>query len=144
MAISDAVFAMADDEPTCCAQPILDYVRFLTLGLSTEGQARFCMSLRLGIESLAEWYRDEKKHKLDPQAGFPFFRKFEIGTDICDITYKGTLVPNAMKPIYNAILKEETGGKSRDVVVKFVDDNYFHRGKNQNGYGHEVQNFLHS
>ena len=116
MAISAAVMG---PNRTICAQPLSDYIRFSTLGSFGKKQAHFCMSLRLGIKALAEWY-SKHSHKVDAQAGFPFVRKVQIDNIFHEIKYQRVL-GDATKPVFLAKLNSDKG--SRDVVVKFVDEN---------------------
>ena len=85
-----------------------------------EKQARSCMSLRLGIKALAQWY-SEHSHTVDAQAGFPFVREVPIdNTSVHEIKYQRVL-GDATKPVFIAKLNSDNG--SQDVVVKFVDEN---------------------
>jgi hypothetical protein len=146
MAMSAAV--MGPDR-TICAQPISDYVRFSTLGSFGKKQARFCMSLRLGIEALAKWYQNNS-HKVDVQAGFPFLRQVEMNGNSHEIEYQ-QILGDATKPIFIAKLiknnssendsqeiKSSSENDSQKVVVKFVDENQL----NSSNYGVDAHRLL--
>ena len=109
---------------TPCAQPLSPNIPFLSLPSDRRSrmqQARFCQAIRQGFNTLKAFYADEPSVD-DPQAGFPFIRKFTPRNAMdeaaeVNFSYTAPLVKGGGKMLFFATI-DETGER---VFVKFCE-----------------------